>query len=325
VHSTQMTQNSTVARSTSGQKVCPLCGYDRILHFLNATDRFHLRPELYTLLRCSACSCVWLADPPSPEEMPYHYSQDYHEVITSAAEHKEGKRWEKHRAIVARYKEQGAILDIGCSSGSFLASMDNGRWKKYGIEMDDATAERARLSSGAEVFVGDVMNAPFLPESFDVITAFDVVEHMYRPRMVLERALRWLRPGGIFFARVPNIDSWEAKLFKTYWYGLELPRHLYHFSVTSMKYLMTELGVSEWSVTATGLGNHVEPSVGYLYQQVLARFGFSPLSMAKRRRANLPWRVVRKALRMGLTFPASRVASAANAGVVIEVVFRKQN
>jgi hypothetical protein len=92
-----------------------------------------------------------------------------------------------------------------------------------------------------------------------------------------------------------------------------------------MKYLMTDLGVNESYFTATGIGNHVEPSVGYLYQQFLSQIGFSPLSMAKKRRANLAWRVVRKALRLSLTYPLSRVASAANAGVVIEVIFRKED
>jgi 2-polyprenyl-3-methyl-5-hydroxy-6-metoxy-1,4-benzoquinol methylase len=56
--------------------------------------------------------------------------------------------------------------------------------------------------------VGDVMDARFPPNSFDVITAFDVLEHMYQPREFLGRVLSWLRPGGIFFAELPNINSW---------------------------------------------------------------------------------------------------------------------
>ena len=69
----------------------------------------------------------------------------------------------------------------------FLASMKRGKWKLYGIEMDDATAQKAMEKSGANVSVGNVMDAPFPPNSFDVITAFDVLEHVYHPREFLNK------------------------------------------------------------------------------------------------------------------------------------------
>jgi 2-polyprenyl-3-methyl-5-hydroxy-6-metoxy-1,4-benzoquinol methylase len=256
--------------------------------------------------------------------MGFHYSEDYHKAIVTAAEHNDGGRWQAHRALIARYKQGGAILDIGCSSGSFLAGMNNGLWKLYGIEMDSATAERAKLTSGAEVFVGDIMGAPFSASSFDVITAFDVLEHVYHPREFLERVLHWLRPGGIFFARLPNIDSWEARLFGTYWYGLELPRHLYHFSPRSMRCLVAEVGACESQINATGKGSHAHHSTRYVYEAILQRLGFSPIPMAKARRANLAWRAVRKALWLTLVAPLSWIASAAGAGVVIDVILKKE-
>ncbi len=77
--------------------------------------------------------------------------------------------------------------------------------------MEESTAERARATTGADVFVGDVVAAPFLRESFDVITCFDVLEHVYSPREFLAKVLEWLKPGGIFYAMMPNIDSWEAR------------------------------------------------------------------------------------------------------------------
>jgi len=255
--------------------------------------------------------------------MGIHYSEDYHKAITSTAEHNDGSRWQAHRALIARYKQGGVILDIGCSSGSFLASMNIGRWELHGIELDSGTAERAKLTSGADVFVGDIVDAPFLANSFDVITAFDVLEHTYQPREVLERVLYWLRPGGIFFARLPNIDSWEARMFRTFWYGLELPRHLFHFSLRSMKYLVAEVGASDSCITASWTGSHAGHSIRYVYEAFLLRLGLSPIPMAKARRANLAWRVVSKAFWLSLVVPLSHIASAANAGVVIEVILTK--
>ncbi len=312
-----------IAEKAAGLRACPLCGRTEVFDFLSAPDRFHLRQKQYNLLRCSFCWSVWLANPPRPEEMGFHYSEDYHKAIVVGAEHTGAKRWQRHRTIIARYKQRGTILDIGCSSGSFLASMNNAQWKVYGIEMDGLTAEKARLNSGAEVFVGDVMDAPFQTNSFDVITCFDVLEHMYQPREFLARVLYWLRPGGIFFAKLPNIDSWEAKLFGTYWYGLELPRHLYHFSPRSIRHLVTDLGLHEVCLTATEQGTHLGHSVRYLYDDILQKLGFLPIPMAKTQRPNLVWRAVRKALLLLLVIPLSQMASSANAGVVIDVILKK--
>ena len=256
--------------------------------------------------------------------MRSHYSDDYHKAIVGGAEHTGAKRWQRHREIIAQYKKQGAILDMGCSSGSLLASMNNGKWKLYGIEMDRLMAERARSNSGAEVFVGDVLDAPFQPNSFDVITCFDVLEHLFQPRELLARVQYWLRPGGIFFAKLPNVDSWEARLFGTYWYGLELPRHLYHFSPRSMKHLVTNLGFREVCITATEQGTHLGHSVRYVYENILQKLGFLPIPMAKGQRSNLAWRAARKALMLVLAVPLSHFASAANAGVVIDVILRKE-
>lgn len=255
--------------------------------------------------------------------MGLHYTGDYHKAIVAGAEHKDGIRWQTHQSTIAQYKQEGTLLDVGCSSGSFLARMNNGHWKLFGIEMDSATAEKAKLSSGAEVFVGDIMDAPFPANSFDVITAFDVLEHMDRPREFLELILYWLRPGGIFYGRVPNIDSWEAKLFGTYWYGLELPRHLYHYSERSVERLVAEVGFRKSSITATGAGSHAHHSTRYVSEAFLEKLGFSPTPMAKAKRANLIWRMVRKGLWLSIVAPLSRLASAANAGVVIDVILMK--
>jgi 2-polyprenyl-3-methyl-5-hydroxy-6-metoxy-1,4-benzoquinol methylase len=102
--------------------------------------------------------------------------------------------------------------------------------------MEASTAEKARARTGASVFVGDAVAAPYLPNTFDVITSFDLLEHVYSPREFLTKVFEWLKPGGIYYAMMPNIASWEARLFRTYWRA-ELPRHLFHFSPDSLRYL----------------------------------------------------------------------------------------
>jgi len=193
-------------------------------------------------------------------------------------------------------------------------------WKLYGIDMENSTAEKARSATGAEVFVGDVMDAPFPPDSFDVITAFDLLEHVYQPRQFLTKVLDWLKPGGIFCTMLPNIDSWESRIFGSYWYGLEMPRHLFHFSPKSLKQVMVTLGF-EQVVLSTSEISYVERSMGYVCSKVMENAGFAQVSAAQGKQQSIPWRAVRKAMRITLVRPAGHLASLAGAGASLEAIF----
>lgn len=302
--------------------LCLLCGSDQVTELLEAPDRFHLRKEEYRLLRCLSCTGVWVADPPPPVEMGIHYTRDYHKAIMASGEGSIASRWRFARTRIARYKQGGAVLDIGCSSGAFLCTMKGPSWELYGIEMEESTAEKARATTGARIFAGDAIAAPFLPASFDVITSFDVLEHVYSPRQFLAKVFEWLKPGGIYYATMPNIDSWEARMFGSYWYGLELPRHLSHFSPHSLRHLMNTLGFEE-VVVATPPTSYLERSLGYVSSTILESLGFSATPQSNPKPRSLPWRALRKLFRMGLVTPLAQVASLACIGPSMEVVFRK--
>jgi SAM-dependent methyltransferase len=301
---------------------CEICGGEQLVDLLTAPDRFHLRTEVYRLVRCESCRGVSLADPPKPEEMGRHYTEDYHKAIVAGGEWAGDRRWKDQVKMISQHKSGGAILDIGCSSGGFLGAMKGPAWKLYGIEMEESTAERAGAITGAEVFVGDAVAAPFLPASFDVITAFDLLEHVYAPRQFLAKVLEWLKPGGIFYAMMPNIDSWEARLFGSYWYGLELPRHLSHFSPASIRYVMTELGFEEVSV-GTPKVSYLERSTGYVCSSLLEKFGFEATPQSRPKPRSLPMKVVSKGFRVAVAAPFAQLASVAGEGPCMEVVFRK--
>src|ERR1700728_3723131 len=310
------------ASQGSRKEVCPICGGAQLADLLVAPDRFHLRKQMYRLLRCQSCTGVWQTEPPTPGEMGEHYTEDYHNAIVSAGVGFAQSRWKDQVKTILRYKSGGALLDMGCSSGGFLSTMMGPAWELYGTEMEESTAERARISTGAYVFVGDAVEAPFLPASFDVITCFDVLEHVYSPRQFLAKSLEWLKPGGIFYAMMPNIDSWEARLFGPYWFGLELPRHLTHFSPRSLRYLMTELGFEEVMVQTPPI-SYVEHSVGYICSSIIEKIGMTPTPEATPKRRGLFFKAVRKGLRMAAFSPAARLASLAGAGPSLEAVFRK--
>jgi SAM-dependent methyltransferase len=218
--------------------------------------------------------------------------------------------------------QSGALLDLGCSSGSFLEFMRSESWKLYGIEMSAEGARTAEARSGAKVFVGDILDAPFPPASFDLITCFDVLEHLYEPRRVMAKVGEWLKPGGVFYVLVPNIDSAEAQVFGTYWHGLELPRHLFHYSPASLKFLAESAGLREVSLE-TRRNPAVGTSLRYVWDDLFGVLGIRRTPVAYRGEASLPWRAARKLVRITVLRFLLALAPLAGGGESIHAIFRK--
>jgi 2-polyprenyl-3-methyl-5-hydroxy-6-metoxy-1,4-benzoquinol methylase len=306
---------------SESHSACRVCGSDNAKVWLRAPDRFHGRHEKYTLLRCMACSLVWLSNPPAPSEMNQHYTDAYDRLI-SAAGQDAPHRWRARNATLSAYKNSGELLDLGCSSGSFLTSRKGQGWKLHGIEMSATCAKVAQTNSGAQVFVGDILDAPFPAGSFDVITCFDVLEHLYTPRRVLSRVSEWLKPGGIFYVLVPNIDSAEGRAFGSYWHGLELPRHLFHYSPTSLRFLAKSVGLQEIFVET-----HRNPAVGtslrYVWDDVFGAVGVQRTPVAYRSEPGLAWRAGRKLIRMTILRALLAMAPLVGGGESIHAVFQK--
>jgi SAM-dependent methyltransferase len=303
--------------------LCPLCGSSGGQLWLRTPDRFHGRHEQYALLRCPACSLVWLSNPPRQEDMNQHYTEAYDRLISASGQNSP-IRWVHRKAALAPYKQSGSILDLGCSSGAFLQSLPAADWQLYGIEMSAESAKEAQQKTGANVFVGEIDQAGFPPASFDVITCFDVLEHLYEPRRVMAKVAEWLKPGGIFYVLVPNIDSAEARIFGTYWHGLELPRHLFHYSPASLTFLAESAGLSQVSLE-TRRNPAVGTSLRYVWDDVFRAGGIERTPAAYRHEPSLPWRAARKFVRMTVLRLLLAIAPLAGEGESIHAIFAKNH
>jgi len=131
-----------------------------------------------------------------------------------------------------------------------------------------------------------------------------------------------LKPEGIFYVQVPNIDSAEARVFRTYWHGLELPRHLFHYSPTSLRNLAKATGFREVS-----LETRRNPAVGtglrYMWDDIFRAAGIQRTPLAYREEASLPWRAARKLVRITVLRGLLAMAPLVGDGEAIHAVFRK--
>jgi 2-polyprenyl-3-methyl-5-hydroxy-6-metoxy-1,4-benzoquinol methylase len=134
------------------------------------------------------------------------------------------------------------VLDIGCGSGQFLARLRRMGHECHGTELSAETGARAAKIPGLELHFGALTPEAYPENSFDLISIWHVLEHLPDPDSVLRLCRGWLRQGGVLLLAVPNIDSWQARLFGGSWFHLDPPRHLYHFNRRSLTAALTSSG-----------------------------------------------------------------------------------
>jgi 2-polyprenyl-3-methyl-5-hydroxy-6-metoxy-1,4-benzoquinol methylase len=231
---------------------CNFCGATATEPFVVVSDLLLERLDVKTtLVRCRQCGLVYQNPRPTLAEMGEHYPPQYESYADQTVQTK--RNWLLQKAVqhgankrcrfVTRHKPAGKLLDVGCAMGGFLLAMrDQGNWTLTGVEVNQSVAALARERHGLDVFAGTLEEAQFPTASFDVVTLWDVFEHLHDPQHALTEIHRILRPDGIVVIRVPNLASWDASLFGATWAGLDSPRHLYILTPATLTAFLTKAG-----------------------------------------------------------------------------------
>ena len=242
-------------------------------HF-GTTGAAHLfRAKGYDLVRCSGCGLAYIANPPTMDELKVLYSAgaSYHAALCDPSSETfatQDRIAVRHLAETLRGAKRGRLLDVGCSIGQFAARARDAGFAATGLEMNAASAAFARDHYGLEVAEGTIHDAPQAPGSLDVLTMFDVIEHVPDPLGDLRKAWDLLAPGGTIVLSTPNIDGLFPRaslpLAKKldYWPHPEPPYHLYQFSAKTLGAMLEKAG---FAVTAT---RHFAIDLAYTFGQM---------------------------------------------------------
>ena len=150
----------------------------------------------------------------------------------------------RYRHWPKRHTAQGVLLDIGCGNGSFLQTAASCGWQVTGLD-PDANAVTVCRQQGLHALHGGVELLDAMEDQFDVITMNHVIEHVPDPAALLRACHRLLRPGGRLWLQTPNIASLASRRFRSYWRGLEPPRHLVLFNMASLRSALTKAGFEQ--------------------------------------------------------------------------------
>lgn len=137
-------------------------------------------------------------------------------------------------AVTGIDRSQIRLLDVGCSNGAFIHVANKMGMNCEGVEPAQEAAQAAQ-ESGLKVSHGFLEEVDFPDNSFNVITIFEVIEHLRDPLSLLKECRRLLKPAGILGIRTGNTDSWTAKIFKGQWHYFNIEKHGGHISFFNKK------------------------------------------------------------------------------------------
>lgn len=229
---------------------CDWCGSNEIETIVECQDFLHDLPGLFRVVRCKNCG-IYRQNPQLDwSSLQHYYPNGYipHSSLVSEEVSKYKRvvkrygNWKRSR-LINKYKSNGGnLLDIGCGTGLFLEEvMRSKKWNVYGVEPNVNAASYAMAKLGVTIYNDKFSNVKLPRNYFDVITMWNVLEHLAHPIDDLKRIELILKPGGLLILSIPNPNSLARHVFGKYWVGWDQPRHLYLFPLDKLRLILAQL------------------------------------------------------------------------------------
>jgi len=228
---------------------CPVCESQNFSPFITCEDHT-VSHEKFDIVSCDNCNFKFTNPIPDISSLgAYYKSEDYishsntKKGIVSRLYHFIRKRTLKAKIkLVASNVSRGTILDYGCGTGMFIDVCESAGWRALGVEPDNGARKMAK-DMKLKVYPGKADLVKDHPEEkFDAITLWHVLEHVNDLEDTLGFFKSRLNRDGVLIIAVPNYTSYDAIHYKEFWAAYDVPRHLYHFEISSVSQLLGNYG-----------------------------------------------------------------------------------
>ncbi len=211
------------------------------------------------LVKCKNCSFVFCKKEASVQELTAHYhNYPRYSVLSPITE----KRYNELLDILEPFKKTNNLIDLGCSSGLFLECARKRGWNVYGTEYAEECITYC-AAKNIKVFKSDKLPSEFFNLKFDVVTSFEVIEHINTPNEEIEFVKKILRKNGAFYFTTPNFNSISRFLLKEKWNVIEYPEHLSYFTSNTIHRLLQKHGFKKQFLITTGISlSRFKQSIG---------------------------------------------------------------
>ena len=213
---------------------CPSCSSKQI------ADRWPTRriPGNKSILWCQRCGLGWQHPLPSPSDIRYYYHRFPTYNIHGTNEKEQGFQ-RRIRRIDKLVPHKGRLLDIGSGLGTFLKLALIDGWQATGIEPQESAAEYCRQHLGIKPYIRPIEEIDLGPNIFDVVTIWDVWEHIHSPIDFIDQCIGLLAPNGLLALSIPNASGYPARIFRGNWRYV-MYTHLSYFTIPYVLRVMTE-------------------------------------------------------------------------------------
>ena len=244
---------------------CLFCGGRSVQERFRASDP--ATGDEFGIVFCGECGNGFTF--PQPENLDKYYPSDYRIFVGPV----ESLFKASYRSFVKRVTRTvgvtGRILEIGCGSGWMLKAFQEQGWEAVGLERTAEFARGVASQTGLEIHSDDI--AEFDPKGgFDLILMVNVLEHLPEPLKTLDQCRTRLKAGGLLIVVFSDSRSWQARLFRSRWAHLDVPRHLFHLSRWALSAALEQQG---FSIVASRNTSFVHDLYGWI-QSLLNVLGF---------------------------------------------------
>lgn len=235
---------------------CSLCRSEEVVTIQKKVrDWEYGAPGDYEWQKCKGCTLIRLHPLPTGEALRLAFPADYHAYVSGGrglARLIEKRRESRiARDLSRRVPVKGSILHLGCGTGQMLAEVEKyGSFGLYGVERTRSAVADAKRR-GVEVWEGDFEQANVPAGSMDLVFVEDVLGQVVDPVSTLERVYRVLKSLGTLVGYLPNIRSFDARLFGAQWGGGHVPRHLFQFTPETLKKTLEHCGFTDITIHHT--------------------------------------------------------------------------
>lgn len=255
---------------------CYLCG--------SASRRVRFTEGAIDLVECSDCGLVYVTPQLEADGLTELYQESYWQSdcakdygYTDYLQDGELylRTYRKRIRHITERVSGGKLLDVGCAAGYFLAVARDAGFEIHGNDVAAPMVRHAREELGLEnIELGTLESVGYPDAAFDVVTLWDVIEHLADPLSVLVECRRVLKPGGILVLETQNVASRFARVMGRRWHHYKMIEHLYHFDPKTCTALLEKAGLAAIHWTARCAGKYV--STEFMVERSARVAGFLP-------------------------------------------------
>ncbi|MCF8275468.1 MAG: class I SAM-dependent methyltransferase [Flavobacteriales bacterium] len=226
---------------------CPSCGTSGYEHAITSIDYTYSKYP-FEIVACESCQLLFTNPRPTEDSIGAYY--DNPEYV-SHTDTKTGLLFRLYRIVksftlkqkrllLQKHTKQRTVLDYGAGSGDFSVELASHGWSVEAFE-PDSKARTLIIEKDSRIRIATSLD-DITKQSKSVITLWHVLEHVHKLQETIGHFHRILDDDGLLIIAVPNHTSFDARFYKKNWAAYDVPRHLYHFDITTIETLMARLG-----------------------------------------------------------------------------------